>query len=70
LQILELVQRHGSPPRPRKWRLRTVSDISQGGVLGPHRQHSLQEFQNDIHHAATETYLITRLALTLLRYLG
>jgi hypothetical protein len=62
--------RHRPPPRPRKWHLRTVSDISQGGMVGPHRQHSLQEFQNDIHHAATETYLITRLALTLLRYLG
>jgi hypothetical protein len=61
---------HRPPPRPRKWLLRTVSDISQGGMVGPHRQHSLQEFQNDIHHAATETYLITRLALTLLRYLG
>ncbi|CAK9200932.1 unnamed protein product [Sphagnum troendelagicum] len=62
--------RHRPPPRPRKWLLRTVSDISQGGMVGPRRQHSLQEFQNDIHHAAAETYLITRLALTLLRYLG
>lgn len=61
---------HKPPPMPRKWHLRTVSDISQGGMVGPHRQHSLQEFKNDIHHAATETYLITRLALTLLRYLG
>jgi hypothetical protein len=30
----------------------------------------LREFTQDVHHAATETYLITRLALTLLKLLG
>jgi len=62
-------QQHRSQ-RPEKWPLRTVSDISQGGRVGPYRENSFQEFRNDVHHAATETYLITRLALTLLRYLG
>jgi prenylcysteine alpha-carboxyl methylesterase len=62
-------QQHRSQ-RPEKWPLRTVSDISQGRRVGPHRENSFQEFRNDVHHAATETYLITQLALTLLRYLG
>jgi hypothetical protein len=37
---------------------------------GSNRQNSFQEFRSDVQHAATETYLISRLTLTLLRYLG
>ncbi|KAH9558467.1 hypothetical protein CY35_06G010600 [Sphagnum magellanicum] len=37
---------------------------------GSNRQSSFQEFRSDVQHAATETYLISRLTLTLLRYLG
>ncbi|KAF0903896.1 hypothetical protein E2562_029979 [Oryza meyeriana var. granulata] len=37
------------------------------GCGGPRRQSS---FRDDIGHAASETYLVTRLTLTLLQYLG
>jgi prenylcysteine alpha-carboxyl methylesterase len=67
--ILEWVQRHRSP-RMQKWQLRVLGGIPQGGPLRLDRQNSFRGFQNDVQHAATETYLITQLALTLLRYLG
>jgi hypothetical protein len=67
--ILEWVQRHRSP-RMQKWQLRVLGGIPQGGPLRLDQQNSFREFQNDVQHAATETYLITQLALTLLRYLG
>lgn len=49
---------------------RTISNPSTFGGGGPLRQGSLREFGQDVQHAATETYLITRLALTLLKLLG
>jgi hypothetical protein len=48
---------------------RTTSDPIQF-MPRPRRQGSLKEFRNDMHHAATETYMITRLAITLLKLLG
>ncbi|KAG0583219.1 hypothetical protein M758_3G120400 [Ceratodon purpureus] len=51
-------------------RRRTTSDPSKFGGGGPLRHGSLREFTQDVHHAASETYLITRLALTLLKLLG
>lgn len=48
---------------------RTTSDPIQF-IPRPRRQSSLKEFRNDMHHAATETYMITRLAITLLKLLG
>lgn len=48
-------------------RRRSISDLGKFGGNGPHRQGSLREFT---HHAASETYLITRLAITLLKLLG
>ncbi|CAK9231058.1 unnamed protein product [Sphagnum troendelagicum] len=62
-------QRHRSP-RMQKWHRRVLDGISHGGPLRLDRQNSFREFQSDVQHAATETYLITQLALTLLRYLG
>ena len=48
---------------------RTTSDPIQF-MPRPRRQSSLKEFRNDMHHAATETYMVTRLAITLLKLLG
>ncbi|XP_024383589.1 probable isoprenylcysteine alpha-carbonyl methylesterase ICMEL2 isoform X2 [Physcomitrium patens] len=51
-------------------RRRTFSGPSQFGGGGPLRQGSFKEFTQDVQAAAAETYLITRLALTLLKFLG
>ncbi|KAG0598468.1 hypothetical protein M758_12G076400 [Ceratodon purpureus] len=48
-------------------RRRTAFDRIRFGGDGPHRHSSLREFS---HRAASETYLITRLAFTLLKFLG
>lgn len=51
-------------------RRRTFSGPSKFGKGSPLRQGSLKEFTQDVRHAATETFMITRLALTLLKLLG
>lgn len=48
-------------------RRKTFSGLGKPGGNGSHRQGSLREFT---HRAASETYLVTRLAITLLKLLG
>eukprot|EP00249_Psilotum_nudum_P018916 c27019_g1_i1 orf=460-1956(+) len=68
---------------PRQLSLDSASDILQHSFHGSHRRRrnltdsnvSLllerqQSFRHDMEHAAAETYLVTQLSFTLLRYLG
>uniref|UniRef100_A0A0C9S776 protein-S-isoprenylcysteine alpha-carbonyl methylesterase n=1 Tax=Wollemia nobilis TaxID=56998 RepID=A0A0C9S776_9CONI len=59
---------HSQPLLNNQWRRRTVSEsnvLDAGGLRG--RQ---QSFRDGVGHAASETYLVTRLSFKLLRYLG
>lgn len=49
---------------------RAFSDPSLLSCESPHHEGSLRKLSHDVQHAASETYLVTRLALTLLRLLG
>ena len=58
----------GIPPSSEQQRdQRTVSDDNVSSLSNVGMQSS---FSSNVEHAAAETYLITRLSLTLIRYLG
>jgi prenylcysteine alpha-carboxyl methylesterase len=58
----------GGTPRLRRRDSSAPSTPSaRGGVVGGRRPTT---FREDVGHAAAETYLVTRLAFILLRYLG
>lgn len=52
---------------PSEASLHPVSSPFSSPLLSPSRRAS---FRREVRHAAAETYLVTRLTLTLLRYLG
>ncbi|KAF7029924.1 hypothetical protein CFC21_041561 [Triticum aestivum] len=61
-----LLPRSDSAGRRRSSPVQSASPRPQGSA-GPRRQSS---FRHDVGHAASETYLVTRLTFTLLQYLG